>query len=364
MSSFPDIGAFFKENNPLDLPLESSDKFTMPDTASGDEKPNPAQAEAPIGSRLWALALNSSVLKAVRLLLLAAAYSPVSQLCLSPVYGSVPSAVYHRKGLMATAMLTWIAKDRLRRALPVSTINFIPAFAFWIPTLQFLLFKQSSFLGQPFGPLITETLTYFPLLLLSIYAAGTYFDQVDLSSFGEILSEHGPAIGSYALFSTAQKFFTTVVNNNIDGTMFKTRAGHQLILAVLYALTLPSNLLIAAIPSLIFSLTSNPHIPLLRTTSLMNSTLQAQNFTLLERTESLTGYLSVIENTEHHFRVMRCDHSLLGGEWTQPSLYKSSNTRVREPVYPVFAMLEAVRLIEGDNGEPRPPDSESTALNM
>lgn len=336
----------------------------MPDTDSSNERPNQGQPEEPLGPRLWALATDSSVLKAVRLLLLAAAYSPVSQLCLSPVYGSVPSAVYHRKGLMATAMLTWIAKDRLRRLLPTSVINFLPAFAFWIPTLQFLLFKQSSTLGQPFGPLITESLTYFPLVFLSIYAAGTYFERVDLTSFGEIVAEHGPAVGSYVLFSTAQKFFTTVITNNISGAMFKTRTGHQFILAVLYALTLPSNLLIAAVPSLIFSLTSNPHAPLLRTTALMNSTIQADNFVLLERTESLTGYLSVIENTEQHFRVMRCDHSLLGGEWMEAPTYKNPNNRVREPVYAVFAMLEAVRLIEGADGEPRPPDSESTALNM
>lgn len=337
----------------------------MPEGSSNNEASNQTQPEEPLGPRLWAIASNSSTLKAVRLLLLAAAYSPVSQLCLSPVYGSVPSGVYHRKGLMATALLTWVAKDRLRRVLPASAINFLPAIAFWIPTIQFALFKQSSLLGQPWGPLVTESLTYFPLVFLSIYAAAAYFDQVDLTSFGELVAEHGPAVGSYALFSTAQKFFTTVITSNIRGSGFQTRAGHQLILAVLYALTLPSTTFLPlAIPSLIFSLTSNPHIPLLRTTNLLNSTLSAHNFTLLERTESLTGYLSVLENTQQGFRVMRCDHSLLGGEWTSPSLYQTRNAQVREPVYTVFAMLEAVRLVERDDGKPRPPDSETTALNM
>jgi hypothetical protein len=64
-------------------------------------------------------------------------------------------------------------------------------------------------------------------------------------------------------------------------------------------------------------------------------------WSLIDRQESLTGYISIIESAEKGFRVMRCDHSLLGGEWLA-----STRHRLAEPIYGVFVMLEAVRLIE------------------
>lgn len=59
---------------------------------------------------------------------------------------------------------------------------------------------------------------------------------------------------------------------------------------------------------------------------------------------------------------MRCDHSLLGGEWTKtPANY---NPRLRDPIYAVFAMLEAVRLVEPDDGSRARADKDSSALVM
>ena len=89
----------------------------------------------------------------------------------------------------------------------------------------------------------------------------------------------------------------------------------------------------------------------------MNSSLTNEGFKLLARHDSITGYISVLETSQ--FRVLRCDHSLLGGEWLirEPG----HNPIVAEPVYAIFTMLEAVRLIE----VPVPvPDSEAQALVM
>jgi hypothetical protein len=58
---------------------------------------------------------------------------------------------------------------------------------------------------------------------------------------------------------------------------------------------------------------------------------------------------------------MRCDHSLLGGQWTKlPSGYRPE---VEDPIYAIFAMLEAVRLVEPDHGVSR-VDADSKALVM
>jgi hypothetical protein len=55
---------------------------------------------------------------------------------------------------------------------------------------------------------------------------------------------------------------------------------------------------------------------------------------------------------------MRCDHSLLGGEWLSRS---DRNSILAEPIYGVFVMLEAVRLVEVKKSV---PDSEAKALVM
>jgi hypothetical protein len=85
--------------------------------------------------------------------------------------------------------------------------------------------------------------------------------------------------------------------------------------------------------------------------------MNANGWSLIARQESLTGYISVIESKERGFRVMRCDHSLLGGEW----LKSTTKTNVREPIYGVFVMLEAVRLVEVPVSV---PDNEASALVM
>jgi hypothetical protein len=56
---------------------------------------------------------------------------------------------------------------------------------------------------------------------------------------------------------------------------------------------------------------------------------------------------------------MRCDHSLLGGEWLLTDERRKEGWVVDEPIYSVFEMLEAVRLIEHEHTI---PDEEAQAL--
>ncbi len=82
----------------------------------------------------------------------------------------------------------------------------------------------------------------------------------------------------------------------------------------------------------------------------------------MDRQESLTGYISVVESVDQGFRVMRCDHSLLGGEWVKfIGTGQFKGNQVAEPIYGVFAMLEAVRLVE----VPKPvPDNKADAHEL
>lgn len=60
------------------------------------------------------------------------------------------------------------------------------------------------------------------------------------------------------------------------------------------------------------------------------------------------------------YRAMRCDHSLLGGEWLlTEERREKEGWKVDEPIYSVFETLEAVRLVET---EPAILDAEAQAL--
>ena len=67
---------------------------------------------------------------------------------------------------------------------------------------------------------------------------------------------------------------------------------------------------------------------------------------------------------------MRCDHSLLGGEWV-PGVGKWPGGKgneggrgvVGEPVYSVFIMLEAVRLVRPGNSKEEAQDEDNRTRN-
>ena len=306
---------------------------------------NSTPKSSPPSGTLDTRSTAESCLKALQLIVLAAVYSPVSQLCLSPVYGSIPASLHHPRLLMAAILTGWVAKTSFQRYFPRAIANLLPVFAFSIPAVQFFLFKYSGDMGPIYGPLVTEIVTYFPLTALSIYAAAVALDALDLSRYGERMENSGPAIVSYIIFTAAEKVSAQYIQRNMGSSVLFSRTGLQSVVAAYYALLLPSKiLLLAVVPILHFSFL-NAHVPLGRTTAVLNSTLQSEGFSLLARQESLTGYISVLENVKAGFRVMRCDHSLLGGEFIPPPNHEWI---VKDPIYSVFTTLEAVRLVEAD----------------
>jgi hypothetical protein len=295
------------------------------------------------------------LLKAAALVVLAATYSPISQLTLSPVYGAVGANVYHDKGLVATVLFIAFARGGIANYMPRNLGFALPIFAFWIPSIQYILFQYSASLGNPIGPLWTESLTCFPLVALSLYVALQYIDAAALGSFEIGGVDVNWPNGTFLLFALVRWAVKGPIFHNVGRYIFTTRIGMQMIVAMIYASILPSNLFMLSIPSVAFTTLGNVHTPLQRTTAVLNDTLATYNYTLLERQESLTGYISVLENHDLKFRAMRCDHSLLGGEWVIPPR-KGQHKQLKEPIYAIFAMLEAVRLVKTEidlSSEPR-----------
>lgn len=235
-------------------------------------------------------------------------------------------------------------------------ILLLPVLAAWIPVMQFFLFKVSGFLGGRFGPVIIEGMSFLPLLLLSVSCTATVLDDLEMNP-GRLqwLVDATPGIASYAFFKTVEYFSGNWINSTIGATIVQTRIGLSLLLTGIYSLFAPSKLLLYAIPAVLHTLFLNTHLPTPYVTSVLNTAMQKTGWTLLDRQESLTGYISIIESAENRFRVMRCDHSLLGGEW----LARSEG--IKEPIYGVFVMLEAVRLVKV---EQTAPDRQKSALVM
>ncbi|OSS49158.1 hypothetical protein B5807_05584 [Epicoccum nigrum] len=326
---------------------------------------------------LPATTLSKNVARAMALIVIAGMASPVSQLNLTPVFGSIPASLHHQQAMTLVALAGLGIRRLLKGYVSVDVSAWVTVLAYWTPLIQCYLFPHSTQLGIDYGPLIVESLTYFPLLFLSMYAVSDLLDTVDFSRW-DLPSSLGDAIlpmTSYVGVSFISRFFGGLLPAFVGQHVYLTRIGFQMLLASASAFITPSKLLVLAFPAILHTLWLNPHNPAEHAFQSANATLAStQNFTILARQESLTGYVSVIENSaDNAFRLMRCDHSLLGGEWlVTPAAYKLGQ-RQKESIFAVFVLLEAVRLVENPELEPigsipraldiKPtPESEKAAL--
>lgn len=184
-----------------------------------------------------------------------------------------------------------------------------------------------------------EALTIGPLLVASAATVASLLDEVQ-DTFNWPAA--GPGVVSFVLFRLANTWVGLYLQKSISKNVLQTRIGYEVQLAVAYIALAPSKLLLYALPALLHTVFLNPHVQTSWATASLRSTLATQGYELLARQESLTGYISVLQSTEGNFRLMRCDHSILGGEWVMPR----GDSLVPEPIYAIFTMLEAVRLIE------------------
>jgi len=289
--------------------------------------------------------------RAVLYLITAAAGSYVSQLSLAPVYGEIPSSLHHDKIVSGVFFSVWLLKG-LVREFPVKLSALIPVLVLHTPGILHFVFRYSTKWGAVNGPIYTEALTYYPVLFLSVYAAAT------LMQFNNIVLDAIPAGISYAIFSIARSTIPGLLQDNIGSSWPLTRCGLHHVLGGLYAALSPSLLLATGIAAIFHSANENPMCVL---TPALNQTLSAYNHTIIARHESNTGYISVLENFQLGYRVLRCDHSLLGGEWQRPPVGFENMDRpnFKEPIYSIFVIMEAVRLIE-----PAPKSLNPRALAM
>ncbi len=301
--------------------------------------------------------------RAVTLLTLLAVSSNVSALALSPVYGGIPAAALHGSVVAASLFAGWSVNLALRRALApygIATASLLALVAAYVPAAQRQLFALSGALGATYGPAVTESLTLAPLLVLGTACAADALEGADLAGLRAVapgfLADSAPGLGAWFVYQFAELESAKHIATTAGRSLAQTRVGFETVLAALYAVLGRSKLLLWAVPALLHTAFMNTHLPTPQATASLNATLNAEGWSLVDRQESLTGYMSVLDNHKEGYRVLRCDHSLLGGEWT-----KFKRVIVAEPIYSVFTQLEAVRLVQAPN---RVPDNEAKALNV
>ncbi|KIW04480.1 uncharacterized protein PV09_04239 [Verruconis gallopava] len=290
---------------------------------------------------------------------LAAFASPVSQSNLSPVYGSIPSAIYHQKAIAIIPLVAFVVTNLSpRKYMPSNMMVYLPVIAYYIPIIQWALFPLSGRFGAELGPLITEALSYYPLLFMACIATSIVLEELDLSHLPPTIADGIRPAFSYIFFTTVERTSTDLISRTIGKADFMSRSGLNLLIASFYAALARTPYLLINIPGILHTMYGNMHHYSGATNKLVNKTLAIYNYTLLERRDSLTGYISVLEDNVNQFRVLRCDHSLLGGEWLVNDERRAQGQIKRETIYSVFTMLESVRLVEGVGQK----DSEANAL--
>ncbi|KAI1078158.1 S-adenosyl-L-methionine-dependent methyltransferase [Whalleya microplaca] len=304
----------------------------------------------------WAKEQAAVYGKAAALITLMAVYANVSVLTLSPVYGQIAATRLHERVAWSALFVGWGANLALRRFLPVKTTVLLALVAAYIPMIQSFLFPLSGTFGAWKGPTITESLTLFPLLMLSTACVADVLEGADLSRLPKSIAGSAPGLGSYALYKFVELESMRQIGEQIGKSILQTRVGLQLALAATYSIMGRSKLIAWAIPALLHAAFYNTHLITPYSTSSLNSSLIPSGWSMVDRWESTTGYISVLDSHKDGIRVLRCDHSLLGGEWT-----KFPRKIVAEPIYSVFTQLEAVRLVQIPG---KAADNEAKALNI
>ncbi|KAH8170958.1 spermine/spermidine synthase domain-containing protein [Sarocladium implicatum] len=288
------------------------------------------------------------------LLSLLGVYAVVSQRAMSPVYGEIPASLSHKKVLMVGCFIGWAGNIFFRNHFLIKPVQLLPFFSAYIPVIQFYLYTYSEQLGSHWGPIVTEGLTLGPLCVLTASSVADLMENADLSMLPKSVADAAPGIGSWGFLKLMMHIAAQYLRIVAGRGFMYTRMGTQAALTGIYTATSPSKFWALMMPAMMHLVSLNTHTMIPATTSYLNTTLQGEGWLLLDRQESLTGYISVIESLERGFRVMRCDHSLLGGEWVT-----LQGQPIREPIYGVFVMLEGVRLVKR---EQRVPDKDASAL--
>ena len=311
--------------------------------------------------------------KILALILLMPLCSTAVQLPLTPSHGSIPTMEYHQIAFQS-CIVVYFAWRMIYTGRPLMSLSIqmalIPVLAAWIPVITHFLTPQARRLGPAYNAALIKAVTLLPLqgLILNVVRESIErsFPQSDfIVGLG--------ALGLYFGIDHVWSGYRVYVLSLFYGLI---RPYMMLLLSLVLIALLPSRWITWALVAFPHTLFYNPHSTFAPSFTHVHETsrelMLQQGFSLVTKTEGITGYLSVLENVQEGYLMMRCDHSILGGNWVagvgswaggeNPTLAVG---RVAEPIYAVFVMLEAVRLVKDAHDSTLPvSDEQAQALNM
>ena len=310
-----------------------------------------------------------SLTRAFGILALTAASVELCRLCLSPIYDAM-SSTYHPSWEINIVALVYVVESELGDPAQRYLSAVTPTFGCIAPIVLSFCLDYSGLMGPRWGPLLTSFATILPSIFFSL--SNVLRDVVKILESRQLIQHMGPLPAAppllvlWVVLHRLRKFCRFFLQLCVASsrTFICTRFGLQFVLSIGHAVWAVTKRQFWAVPLALVTV-FNTHIPTAFNDRRLNATLQEDGYLLLARQESVTGYISVLDNIEDEFRVMRCDHSLLGGEWLiEPAA--GVIQRLREPIYSVFVILEAVRLVEAEalKGRQSMPDNEKSALVM
>ncbi len=248
-----------------------------------------------------------------------------------PVYGSAAAHDNNAVSLVLLALLAVALKPKIH----VTSTVLLAFSSFWLIITPILhkefLFPSSMKWGPHWGPSITFCTTIYPVLFCLCVIVIRGIRQTTLWAY---------------VMVTVTLLTMPNLLNYLNRCALNMSVG-----LTLFALSRQWTLMPLFVPAILHSITHNPQCfaPL----SKLNESLEKDNFSILDRLESTTGVVSVLQGTVdgHEIRVLRNDHSLLGGEFLRPpedvNAPKTNGPfNGREPIFGVFNLLEAVRLVQ------------------
>jgi hypothetical protein len=298
--------------------------------------------------------------------------SYVSQVILHPVYGSVGTALHHYNVVFTIATVTsfsaflGIGLERL----PKRNWRGVALILICAPLILPTLFRYSTRWGPIWGPILTQAVMTWPC----VFFASHDISRRVADAIGRHRNHNSLLLRTFLALSVSVllTIFLNVTERNVFAPFFQpligifwSRFSLLLYLGVLglFIDNIPksrnetSNLFIAMaiiLPTILLALNQS-HI----TTGVTPSLLARlpPEYIYLDRRESITGMITVVEKSDSGYRVLKCDHSLLGGLWTGLKLRQLSAEGVTgedleqrsideaESVYTAFLVQAAVRLV-------------------
>jgi hypothetical protein len=294
------------------------------------------------------------ILLTLTLVCITALVSFVSQIILHPVYGGGATGLHHNEIVFVASFTPLIiASDRFVTQQWRATAFLLMCTPLYLP----MFFSFSGVWGPVWGPVLTQAVLTWPCVFFASHAIHRTVNRGRIASVlsAAVLTtfirySHGFLTAHFLpLIGVVWSRFSILVYLGLFAgfidiiPLLKRRE----FLTVLFTFAV-------LVPLALFVL-NRPHV-LPGVTDGLIARLPAE-YTYLARQESLTGMITVVENSEVGYRVLKCDHSLLGGLWTgikrrelvargltEDLDFKSVHEA--DSVYTAFYLQEAARLTE------------------